>query len=262
MKRCRLSWLFVILAPAMLLHTGCREQARMPDSSAVRIDRDAVETVPQAPEPAPRIAFEKTVYDFGEVAPGGKYTGRFTFANAGNAPLRITDVKKCCGAVVTLDKEDLAPGESSTLKVQYSSGRGSGAVRKQLHVSSNDEANPKVTLTIRARIVPKVGYEPKRIYLVLDKENAGCPEIILTSLDKQPFSIKAFTSTGGSITADVDPSVEATKFLLRPKVDLEKLEERSAGFLAITLTHPELSRVTIYFSTQQRFKTTPASIIV
>ncbi|UCC97074.1 MAG: DUF1573 domain-containing protein [Phycisphaerales bacterium] len=262
MKRYRLSWPSVALALLALLQTGCREPAGMPDSSAAGIDRDTAETVPQAPQPAPRIAFEQTVYDFGDVGPGGKYTGRFTFTNAGDAPLRISDVKKCCGAVVTLDKKELAPGQSGTLEVQYRSGRGSGMVRKQLHISSNDETNPKVTLTIRARIVPKVAYTPRRIYLLLDGENAGCPEITLTSLDEQPFSIKSFTSTGNSITADIDPAVEATKFVLRPRVDIEKLERRSAGLVSIGLTHPELGRVTVYFSTRQRFKTTPASIIL
>ncbi|MHC4542707.1 MAG: DUF1573 domain-containing protein, partial [Planctomycetota bacterium] len=206
--------------------------------------------------------FEKTVHDFGEVGSEKKYTGQFTFANTGDALLRITEVKKCCGAVVTLDKKELAPGETGVLKVQYSSGRGSGAVRKQLHVSSNDEANPKVTLTIKARIVPKVDYEPKRIQLVLNEENSGCPKITVTSLDKQPFSITSFQSNGESITADIDPAVEATKFVLQPKVDLEKLQKRSAGFVAIGLTHPELSRVNIYFSTLLRFKSTPGSIIL
>ncbi len=56
--------------------------------------------------------------------------------------------------------------------------------------------------------------------------------------------------------------MEATKFVLEPKVDLQKLANRSTGFVTITLTHPELDRVTIIFSMLQRFKTTPGSIIL
>lgn len=252
----------VFLALVLALQTGCQEQAKEPNSSVKPMDRDITKTPSQAEQPAPRITFEETVYDFGEVSSSKEYTGQFKFTNTGRGALKITDVKKCCGAVVTLDKDELAPGESGTLKVEYDSGRGSGLVSKQLHVSSNDETNPDVTLTIKARIVPKVDYQPQRINLVLNKENAACPKISITSLDKQPFSITAFQSTGESITADVDASVEATKFVLEPKVDLGKLQKRSAGFIAVSLTHPELDRVNIYFSTLQRFKTTPASIIL
>ena len=264
MKRCRLSWLSFVLALIVLLQTGCQQQGKEPGEGGPALEPKptSAEQKTQAPETAPKITFENTVYDFGEVGTEKKYTGQFTFSNTGNAPLRITDVKKCCGAVVTLDKKELAPGESGVLKVEYNTARGAGAMMRQLHVNSNDQTNPDVTLTIKARVVPKVDYEPKRINLVLNKENAGCPQITLTGLDNKPFSITGFQSTGESITADVDPSVEATKFVFQPKVDLEKLQRRSAGFIAIDLTHPELNRVTIYFSTKVRFQTTPASIIL
>jgi hypothetical protein len=264
MKRYRLTWLSLVLGVTTVLHTGCQEQTKPPDQTeaATAAAAKLASEKARVDQPAPQITFEKTVYDFGEVSSSKKCTGQFKFTNTGNAPLRITEVKKCCGAVVTLDKKELAPGESGALKVEYNTGRGAGAMMRQLHVSSNDQTNPDVTLTIKARIAPKVDYEPRRINLVLNKENAGCPNITLTSLDGQPFSIKTFQATGDSISADVDPSVEATKFVLQPKVDLEKLQKRSAGFVAINLTHPELDRVTIYFSTQQRFQMTPASIIL
>jgi len=264
MTRYRLMCLALSLAFVVFLQFGCQEQAKAPGASktAALVEPGMVPHEAQTTEGAPQITFEKTVYDFGEVAGEKKCAGQFTFTNTGNALLRITEVKRCCGAVVTLDKKELAPGESGVLKVEYNSGRGSGMMSRQLHVISNDQVNPDVTLTIKARIVPKVDYEPKRINLVLNKENAGCPNITLTSLDGQPFSIKTFQATGDSISADVDPSVEATKFVLQAKVDLEKLQKRSAGFVAIDLTHPELDRVTIYFSTQQRYQVTPASIIL
>ncbi len=260
MKRYRLRWLFVVLTLIVLAQTGCQEQAKVPDIAKAEVATEPQKA--QITEGSPRITFDKTVHDFGEVAAGKKYTGEFKFTNTGSGVLKITDVKRCCGTLTTLSKEELAPGESSMLTVVYNSGRGSGLMNRHLQVSSNDETNPEVALTIKARVVPKVDYEPQRINLVLDKENAGCPNITLTSLDKKPFSVKAFQSNGESITADVDPSVEATKFVLHPKVDLGKLAKRPAGFVAISLTHPELDTVTIYFSTLARFQITPASIIL
>ena len=244
---CKIS-LAVIAALVLLVQSGCQEQARTPDISKA--------------EGAPRITFEDTVYDFGEVSSSKEYTGQFKFTNTGSGVLRITDVKTCCGTVVTLDKKELAPGESGTLKVEYNADRRSGLMSRQLRVFSNDETNPKVTLTIKAQVVIRINYQPARIYLLLNEENVGCPNITIRSLDNQPFSITAFQSTGDTITADVDPSVEATKFVLEPKVDLQKHQKRSRGLVAISLTHPEIDKVTIRFTTKQRFELKPTGVFL
>ncbi len=210
----------------------------------------------------PEITFASTLYDFGEVSPGKKCVGEFEFANTGASLLRITEVKKCCGVVTELEKEELMPGQTGGLKVEYRSGRSAGTMRRHLYVSSNDAANPKVTLTIKAKIVPKVTYEPQRLTLSLKGENAGCPPITLTSIDNQPFAVKTVTSTSNCVTADVDPPMKATKFVLHPRVDLERLQGRSAGIIRIGLTHPECTGVSIYFNVLPKFKVTPPSLIV
>ena len=264
MKCYHLTCVSLILAFALLTQTGCQEQAKTPDVSKADmiIESQRVPKKAQITEGTPRITFEDTVYDFGEVSSSRKYTGQFRFKNTGSGVLKITDVKKCCGAVVTLDKEELAPGENGTLKVEYNTGRSSGLMSRQLSVYSNDKTNPKVALTIKAQVLIRVDYQPQRIELLLNKDNAGCPKITITSLDKQPFSIKSFQSTGQTITADVDPSVEATKFVLQPKVDPDKHQEHLSGLVSISLTHPELDKVNIYFLTKQRFQLIPSGVFL
>jgi hypothetical protein len=197
MRRDCLSSLTVIVAFASLFQVGCQEQAKAPEA----------EIVAPVSEAAPKIKFDNVVHEFGEIAAGKKYAAEFKFTNTGDELLKITEVKRCCGVVTKLSKMEYAPGESGVLKVEYSSGRSTRVMMRRLYVSSNDKTNPKVELTIKAKVVPKVAYEPKKLNLVLKEENAGCPNITLTSMDNQPFSIKAFRSTGESITADVDPSV-------------------------------------------------------
>jgi hypothetical protein len=220
------------------------------------------ESMPKEDGPGPRIKFEKTVHDFGEVSASKKYKSEFRFTNIGDDLLRITDVKRCCGVVVTLDKKEFAPGESGTLKFEYNAGRDAGLVNRLLRVFSNDETNPKAALTIKAKVVIRVDYQPKQIDLLLNRENAGCPKIIIRSLDEEPFSITSFQATDGVITAKVDPKVEATVFELEPKVDPQKHKEKLAGLIAIGLTHPELNKVTIAFRTKPRFQLTPGSILL
>jgi len=211
----------------------------------------------------PRIKFEKTTHDFGQIGPGTKHLCEFPFTNVGDRLLKIEDIGRTCGCTVfTLTKRSYSPGEGGSLRVQYHAGAVPGTTTKHLTVTTNDPVTPKVTLTIKARIVQKVSVEPKRINLLLTKENAGCPEIVLTSLDGQPFSITSFLAPAACITAEFDRSVEATKFVLKPKVDKTKLRHGLSGAIEIGLTHPECAEVTIPFSTLAKYKLNPPLIIL
>jgi len=273
MKRDCFILMTLIVNGALFSLAGCQRQAPVAKEPILQKEPQPqtppkkVEALPEAPQPkvvqAPEITFEKTVHDFGEISPSTNQQCEFKFTNTGSGILKITNISRTCGCTVhTLAKKQYAPGESGTLKVRYYAGKYPGTVNKHLTVSSNDKKNPKVTLAIQATIVPKVKYEPQRLSLLLKKENAGCPEITLTSIDNKPFSISRFMSTANSITADIDPSVQATKFVLRPKVDVETLKKNLNGRIDISLTHPQCNKISIYYSTVPRFKTNPPSILI
>jgi hypothetical protein len=221
------------------------------------------ETAPATVKGKPEITFENVVHDFGNIEPGSKNVCEFKFKNTGDSLLKITEVSKSCGCTpYTLEKMEYEPNESGTLKVEYHASSRPASVEKTLFVSSNDKAKPRVELVIKAEIVKKVDYRPKKLNLLLNKENAGCPAITIKSLDSLPFSIKGFKAKPieNVITADYNSSVVATEFVLQPKVDVEKL--RRGGRIEITVTHPENCLITIPFEVLSRFKTTPPTIII
>ena len=213
---------------------------------------------------APKITFEKVVHDFGEVGPVRHKTVDFNFTNTGFGFLKIEYVKACCGVHAELDKNKklYLPGQSGTVKIEYSPRKSLGLEIKSLEVISNDKTEPNVELTIKAKIVQKVAWEPKSFKLFFKGENTSCPKITVSSLDNQPFSITAFKSSLNCITADVDPSAKATKFVLEPKVNAEKLRENMRGYIHIILTHPEWKTVSIGFNVLTRFIIDPPQIIV
>jgi len=198
----------------------------------------------------PQITFEKDTLDLGEVGVGAKLTGQFKFTNTGAAPLKITLVQGCCG-VTTKGVEvgqEYAPGQSGTLEFDYHAlTMPNPAVTRVLYLQTNDPACKITTLTIKAAIVRRVDYKPEVLKLVLRRENGGCPDITLTSLDRRPFSITGFEATANSITAEFDPGAKATEFVLKPKVDLAKLEQNMRGRVSINLTHPECSNVELTY---------------
>jgi hypothetical protein len=262
---------FLIVGFVLVLGIGCQEQNKVaekpegklvaPKPPATRPGKVSVPETNEAAVGGPKIMFEQVVYDFGDLGPGMNKTAEFKFTNAGDGLLKITGVEGCCGVVTRLNKKEYAPGESGKLEADYRSSLQPGVMRRQIHVNSNDKATPRVELTVEATIVQKVSFQPDRLNLLL-KSDANCPSITLTSLDGKPFSIKQFKSTGNCITADVNSLMEATKFVIQPKIDVEKLRRGLSGVIEISLTHPECDTVAIPFNALPVFEVNPPMIIV
>jgi uncharacterized protein YaiE (UPF0345 family) len=212
-----------------------------------------------------QITFEKDVCDLGEIGVGTKLTGQFKFTNTGSAPLKITLVQGCCG-VTTKGVEagqEYAPGQSGSLEFDYQALTiPNPAVTRVLYLQTNDPEHKITTLTIKAAIVRRVDYKPEVLKLVLRRPNGGCPDITLTSLDHRPFSITDFQTTGGSITAEFDPAVKATEFVLKPKADMAKLEQNMRGRVSIDLTHPECRNVELMYDVLPEFTISPPSMMM
>ncbi len=247
----------ILISYVLFLQTGCQEQTK----EAVTT-QEKPEAVAESDKPSPEITFDNTVFDFGEVGPNEKNTGKIKFTNTGEALLKITKVARCCGVVTRLGKMEYEPGESGELKVEWNSGPRPATMRRKLTIHSNDPISPQTVLNLKAKVVLQVDWKPKSLRLFLDEENAGCPKITINSLDNQPFSILQFKSTADCISADYDSSVEATKFILEPKVNIDAMPKNFKGRININLTHPEGKTATILFSVLPKYTVRPSMVIV
>lgn len=258
----------LIVCCALLANTGCEEETATQQQLDPRWFQQFQTPLQQQPaqpkvtqnfkRPAPRIVFDKVVHNFGNVGPLTDSLCEFRFTNTGDGTLKITQVEKTCGCTpFLLEKTEYAPGESGSLKVKYYSDTQLGLITKNLTIKSNDRIDPEITLSINARVISKVDYEPKSLNLLLNQANGGCPTITLTSTDGQPFSISQFTSTANFITVDYDPSVKAMSFVLEPKIDMAQLAMNLNGRIEIGLTHPECKTIRVNVSTLPKFKIGP-----
>jgi len=274
MKPNRVTFTILIMNCLLLLQAGCEEETMAPQQGLSSDWFRQFDQMQRSSSPittprtrfqrrAPKIEFEKLEHDFGSVGPGTNNLCEFRFTNTGNSTLKIGEIINTCGCTpFALAKKEYAPGESGTLKVGYLSDQLRGQTTKQLIVHSNDRANPEITLGVKANIMMQVDYEPKTLNLLLKQENANCPQLTLTSVDGQPFSITSFKSTANCITADFNPSEKATKFVLQPKVNMEVLEKALNGRIEIGLTHPECETINVGIRTLPKFKILPRSIVV
>lgn len=200
--------------------------------------------------------------DLGEVGQDTKNTCEFKFTNTGQGSLRIGQIKRTCGCTVfELEKKEYAPAEAGTIKVTYTAGKATASTQKNIYVSSNDKDNPNVKLTIKASVVQLVEATPQKLETSLRKENGGISDIALKSKNGRSFSIKGFQSANhDSITADFDPNISASEFVLHPKIDIESLKTRPTGFVEIQLTHPQCSAVHLPYEVLPEFKATPPMV--
>ncbi|MBN1126420.1 MAG: DUF1573 domain-containing protein [Sedimentisphaerales bacterium] len=267
MKRNFFMGVVIGLSVFAIVVSGCGESKKNPQPDA-RLETPEPKPIPQAqqapptpkpqPEPviprkenespnnpaltkeSPKIEVENPEIDLGKIGPGTKHTVRFRFKNAGKAALVIKEIKSTCGCMVPeLTKKEYQPGESGVVPVTYTSGTYPGATNKSLYVISNDPQNPSFKLTIKAVIELKVGVDPMDMALTVGQEDAGVVPIRVYSNDGTAFTIKSITATNNALTLEFDPAKEGTEFVLKPKVNMQALENTLFGTVQILTSHPE-----------------------
>lgn len=116
---------------------------------------NGLDTVSAAMKPV--MVFKDTVHDFGNIKQGEVVSYEFSFTNTGKTPLIITNALGSCGCTVPdYPKNAVAPGESSILKVTFSSAGKSGPQLKSVSIRTNTLRSTEM-LYIKAVVDAKDG---------------------------------------------------------------------------------------------------------
>ncbi|GGH73256.1 MAG: DUF1573 domain-containing protein [Bacteroidetes bacterium] len=107
----------------------------------------------------PKFQFNEMKWDFGNIVDGDVVEHVFEFVNSGDAPLIISNARGSCGCTVPeWPRTPIAPGESGSIKVSFSSAGKVGNPKKQVTITSNAVPNTTV-LNIEATVAPKPAAE-------------------------------------------------------------------------------------------------------
>ncbi len=116
---------------------------------------------PAAPAAAaPKLVPVEAIQDVGKVAKGEKVKVDFELRNEGPAELLISNVHPTCGCTVASFDAKIAPGAAGKIHAEIDTVDFSGPIAKTITVLSNDPVNPRVTLTIKARVEPQIDSFP------------------------------------------------------------------------------------------------------
>jgi hypothetical protein len=150
----RLTRNLLYLLLAVTLATGCNNSTESEDSLPSNVvNNPKSSTGKESKKSVPKIAFEKSVHDFGRVIEGEKITYAFRFSNPGDNDLLISDVKASCGCTVPeFTKEPLKPGEKGHIKITFDSSNRKGFQNKSITVISNTIPSTTI-LKIKAQVV-------------------------------------------------------------------------------------------------------------
>lgn len=105
---------------------------------------------------AQEIKFETEEINYGVVEKGADGGREFKFTNVGNAPLKIQSAVGSCGCTVPqYDQQEILPGQTGTIRVQYDTQR-VGHFTKYVTVTSNSKTNTTHRLTIQGEVKEQV----------------------------------------------------------------------------------------------------------
>ncbi len=108
----------------------------------------------------PQISVQNKEHDFGNIKQGDIVTYAFTLTNNGGDLLKISDIRASCGCTAAKpDKEELAPGETTSLNVKFNSAYKIGKQQKYVYIKSNDPETPVLKLSITADVVDTSGMD-------------------------------------------------------------------------------------------------------
>ena len=129
--------------------------------------------------------------------------------NAGTSPLTIKEVRTSCGCTsAPLDKDSLAPGESTNLNVTLNLPGGNGPVEKYITIITNEPESKPHILTIKANVQRALqlssSYIPFNVGLV-NTPHIGT--LTITSNNETPVTVTASTEM---VTLTIEPDTSFT----------------------------------------------------
>ena len=155
---------------------------------------------------APKIKFDKTIYDFGKTSQVEHVTGTFTFQNIGDGVLKLEKPQTSCGCTVAgVKPEVLEPGEKGELTFTLSLGRSRAVLQKMITVTCNDPGTPRTMLTVKADYTPLYEIAPISFNLSIRKGESTNVSVRVTRTDGKKINVTKIQPSQSWIEAKFEP---------------------------------------------------------
>ncbi len=196
----------------------------------------------------PRVEFDTTRYDFGEIYRGQKVSYDYEFQNTGNGILVFSNIHAACGCMNTriydqdkkIQKNIFQPHEKGFIVVEFNSRDFSGYVLKIVTLETNmGSSSPTVTLMLTANILEELQSNPALLYLGKIQHESQKNFTIamkLFSRAKENFENKDFKNSVSEDISKFNISSSLKESILSNKEHLKVVAvESSVSYLKVKL---------------------------
>jgi hypothetical protein len=199
----------------------------------------------------PLIRLDRRAIDFGRIPQHVKRTDSFTISNAGTEPLRLLKVTPDCGCTLAEAADTvIAPGASTTLRVNFLSGNYEGEQRKVVILETNDPAEPRIDLLVKSYVAPEIDVSER--ILNFGPVRRGQTPVLQTTLTAEagvPFTVLQPTDGTDLVewTAKQDPQKGPGSWVLEGRIRPDAPFGRFNVRVSIPVKHPkrESDRISI-----------------
>lgn len=101
-----------------------------------------------------RVSVEPAAFDFGNVRGGRTLQKELTVRNVGDGDLEIRKVSTTCGCtVVGAYQKRVTPGDSTTLRIAFTTPAAAGRTEQTVAIETNDRERPRIEVKVSATVV-------------------------------------------------------------------------------------------------------------
>lgn len=212
-----------------------------------------------APAAKPRAVVVEPMFDAGQVAKGEQIVHDFLIKNEGQAPLQIERVEPGCGCTVAEFDKVVGMGKTGKIHAVVETVTFNGPISKGITVYTNDTDNPRIQLTIQAKIEPYIQVKPgyARYLTVQGEAKAGVIVQSLWAPDGSDFAVESVESPFPFLKATFHaaseterlPDVKGKQWQIEMALDNFSAPVGSlADYLTVRTNHPKQKLVQIPIS--------------
>ena len=142
------------------------------------------------------LKWEQTAVELHPARGDKQAIGHFKYQNTGSAPVHFKSVHASCGCTAAQSQKDqVAPGEKGEITATFNIGDRTGTQIKTVTVETDEAANQKTVLTLKAVIPQELEINPTFVYW--KKDDKPDPKTITVRAGKD-FSVKNIKVTSSS----------------------------------------------------------------
>ncbi len=185
------------------------------------------------------IAFDKEIFDAGQVLEGKEFSHFFTIYSKGTAPLSINKVRSLQGTVISGYDKTISPGCAGKVAIKVKTMGKEGRITGGAVVYSNDPDTPRKRLEVNIRVIPLISVKPNRVFFDGFPEEDMHKEIIIRTNKKHPLTLELAEETVSSkVTWELITLEEKRAFKLTV-LNRVKKPETYRGRLIFRTNYPE-----------------------